>query len=217
MGVLRNPEFIDLLTNYPRPPRFFLRAPDVADNVTSEYLIRGSDGREYKPDDYLLAFASFVQENEDNIAALSILAKHPADWSGEVLAELLDALRLAGPGFTVRTLQEAHARAGHRALADVISIVKHGLDEASDLLTAEERVDRAVGALVARDTLSDEQQAWLSHIRESLVANLSIGRDDFELMPSLARRGGWGRAARVFGGEAALDQLLDELNGAIAA
>jgi type I restriction enzyme R subunit len=46
-----------------------------------------------------------------------------------------------------------------------------------------------------------EQQACLNRIREHLVANLSIGRDDFDAMPVLADAGGWGRANRVFNGQ----------------
>jgi hypothetical protein len=35
----------------------------IEDTVSSTWLIRGADGKEYKPEDYLAAFARFVQEN----------------------------------------------------------------------------------------------------------------------------------------------------------
>lgn len=45
-------------------------------------------------------------------------------------------------------------------------------------------------------------------------ANLSIERDDFELAP-FNREGGLGKVHQVFGAE--LNQIIDELNGALAA
>src|SRR5262249_46134414 len=63
MQVLRNPAFQDLLVNYPRPRRTFVVAYPTEDTVSSSWLIRGADGKEYKPEDYLAAFARFVQEN----------------------------------------------------------------------------------------------------------------------------------------------------------
>ena len=57
---------------------------------------------------------------------------------------------------------------------------------------------------------------WLDRIRDHVRQNLSIEREDFELMPVLADAGGWGAIRRAFG-EAKLDALIHELNEAIAA
>ena len=48
-----------------------------------------------------------------------------------------------------------------------------------------------------------------------MVENLSIDREDFDLMPVFSREGGWTVAGRVFAGR--LEELLHELNEAIAA
>jgi type I restriction enzyme, R subunit len=53
-------------------------------------------------------------------------------------------------------------------------------------------------------------------MRQVMVANLSIERDDFEYQDALSKAGGWGAARRVFG-EQQLATLLTELNEAIAA
>jgi type I restriction enzyme R subunit len=50
----------------------------------------------------------------------------------------------------------------------------------------------------------------MEYIRQHLVQNLSIEPDDFDIIPVLADRGGWGRANRTFDGH--LAELLDELN-----
>ncbi|SKS04803.1 helicase, type I site-specific restriction-modification system restriction subunit [Mycobacteroides abscessus subsp. bolletii] len=83
------------------------------------------------------------------------------------------------------------------------------------MLTAEERVNAAVAKVTADRQLTDEQAKWLEYIRQHLVQNLSIEREDFELIPILSGRGGWGRANRVFDGQ--LDELIKELNKELVA
>jgi hypothetical protein len=60
--------------------------------------------------------------------------------------------------------------------------------------------DRAGGAGVRHPTsgksFTPEQQRWLDHIREHLVENLSIDRNDFDAILVLADAGGWGRRTR---------------------
>src|SRR5580704_16993433 len=63
MTLLQDKVFQDLLMNYPRKERLFIVAHETQDNVSSSWLVRGIDGKEYKPDDYLTAFAQFVREN----------------------------------------------------------------------------------------------------------------------------------------------------------
>ena len=94
-------------------------------------------------------------------------------------------------------------------------MVKHAADDDAPLLTAAERVDAAFTRLRDGRTFTPEQDAWLGRIRQHLIANLSIERDDFDNMPILADAGGWGRANKVFGGE--LAALVETFNEAMAA
>ena len=102
-----------------------------------------------------------------------------------------------------------------KALADIISMVKHAAKGDEPLFTAEERVHRAFIRLTAGRTFALEQQVWLDRIRVHLVENLSIDQDDFEHVPVFARAGGWGRANRTFDNH--LPDVLREINEAIAA
>lgn len=215
MNLLRNPQFQDLLVNYARCKRVFLRAVDYEDTVSSEYLIRDGKGTEYKPEDYLVAFSRFVHENSDKVDAIAILLDRPRDWSAGALAELKDKLATAPERFTVENLQRAHELHYNKALIEIISMVKHAADENQPLFTAEERILRAFAKLTADKSFSDDQQRWLDRIRDHLVANLSIDQDDFLLMPVFEQAGGWVQANRVFDGK--LKDLLAELNEAIAA
>ena len=214
MAPLRNKDVQDLLMNYPRKPRTFLIAYETQDTVTSSWLIRDGKGNEYKPEDYLSAFARFVQENKDQIEAIGILLDRPKDWSTDALSQLRRKLAAAPGRYTVENLQKAHELHYHKALVDIISMVKHAAREKEPLLTAEERVRLAFVKVTRDRTFTEDQRKWLDRIRDHLVENLSIDRDDFDTMPIFTRSGGWGRANKVF--EDQLETLLQDFNAALA-
>ncbi len=215
MKILRDPEFQRLLIEYPRGQRTFIVAPGVVDDVSSEWLIKGGTGQEYKPADYLLAFASFVHDKAEDVRALSILLSRPQEWGAEPLTELRQALTQAPEHFTEANLQRAFHATHHKALVDIISMVKRAALDTSPLLTAEERVTAAVELVAARATLTDEQTRWMDYIRQHLIQNLSIEREDFDAIPVLSDHGGWRRANRAFDGR--LTELLADLNKELVA
>ena len=215
MKLLREPAFQDLLVNYPRPIRSFFRADGYEDHVSSAWLVRDAAGREYKPEDYLEAFAAFVRDNSSKVEAIEILLNRPKAWSTEALAELKTKLSAAPERFTPDALEKAHRLRYDKALVDIISMVKHAAREQEPLLTAEERVSRALDRLSDGRSFTHEQLDWLARIREHLIANLSIDEEDFENVPVLQQAGGWGNANRVFDGK--LAGLLRVFNEAVAA
>jgi type I restriction enzyme, R subunit len=215
MKTLKDEDFQKLLVDYPRPSRTFLVAAGVQDEVSSEWLIKGATGQEYKPADYLTAFEAFVRDNADQVEAISILLSRPQGWGSEPLGELRRVLLQAPEHFTEDNLRRAFEIAHHKALIDIISMVKRAALETSPLYTAEERVNQAVERVVAGRRLTGDQTKWMEYIRQHLVANLSIDREDFNNVPVLLNRGGWGRANRVFDGD--LTDLLDELNRELVA
>ena len=210
MKLLRNPDFQKLLLEYPRAKRTFLTTLEEKDVVTSQKLERY--GKFDNAEDYLDAFSAFVKANADKVAALSVLLQHPRDWRPAVMDELRRTFNQNG--FELEKLQHAHRAKGFKALADVISIVKHASAQQSPLLTAEERVNGAIDKFLSAHNLTTEQTQWLSLVREHLVRNLSMDEEDFDLTPLLEMRGGKAKAKRVFG---ELQTLVVELNEAIAA
>jgi type I restriction enzyme R subunit len=210
MRVLRDGDFQRLMLAYPRPQRTFLVAPSADDTVESQWLIKAGVGQEYKPDDYLSLFVQFVHEHQGEVEALSILLSYPDRWGGEPLRQLREALSQAPGHFTEPNLQRAFQLARHKALADIISMVKNAATATSQLLTADERVAEAVRVVVGDRILTAQQHRWMELIRRHLIANLSIDREDFELVPVLSDRGGWIPANQAFDGE--LEALLAQLN-----
>ena len=201
--------------NYPRPKRVFYVAGAVEDKVESRWLLRDAGGDAYKPEDYLTAFAKFIRDNPAHIEAIGILLSRPRDWGYEPLKELRQKLVTTKERFTVENLQRAHESRYHRALVDIISMVKHAADEHQPLYTAAERVERAFARITANQTFDDAQRAWLDRIRTHLVENLSIDVEDFDLIPIFQREGGLVAARRAFGPR--IDTLIRDLNEAIAA
>ena len=215
MKLLLDKDFQNLLLNYPRPPKRFFVAEESQDAVSSQWMIRDASGQELKPQDYLGAFSQFVKDNPAQIEAISILLARPRDWSTVALKELREKLKQTPQRFSEELLQKAHAIANHKALVDIISMVKHAAEEKQPLLTAQGRVDRAIEKLTAGKAFTPEQQKWLDRIRQHLVVNLTIERGDFDYLPIFADFGGWARADRDFGGR--LATVITEINAAVAA
>lgn len=214
MSFLRDKDFQDLVENYPRAQRTFIVSHDTEDTVSSEWLVRGIDGKEYKPEDYLTAFSEYVRNNPEQIEAIRILRERPKEWSTEVLQELRQKLAATPQRFTVDNLQRAHQIHYQKALADIISMVKHAADGQSPLLTAQERVQAAFTQVTGGHDFSANQEKWLERIRQHLVNNLSIDQEDFEVIPVFSDHGGWAPADRVFDGK--LEGWLEQFNEALA-
>lgn len=100
-------------------------------------------------------------------------------------------------------------------MVDIISMIKNADDRTNPLLTAEERVNRTIDALTKEHTFTPEQLEWLNYIRQHLVINLAIEKDNFDLVPVLERHGGLAKARKIFGNE--LDKIIEEINYRLAA
>jgi type I restriction enzyme R subunit len=210
MKLLKNDKFQKLLQFYERAEKVFLISIEEHDEVTSTTIDRF--GKFDKPEDYLEAFAGFVKENENSIAAFGILLNKPENWQPEVLSEIKDKLR--ENDFSEAVLQMAHARVYQKTLTDIISMLKHAANKQSQLLTANERVERAMHKVTNGKEFNVEQKKWLSLIQQHLLESLTIDENDFEFMPIFGRVGGKGKAKKVFGAQ--FQPLIREINTAIA-
>ncbi len=204
MKVLRSQAFQDLMHNYPRAPKTFVVAYEKEDIVGSEYIFRTVDGKELKPADYLIAFERFVRDNPDHVEALGILLNKPSQFHTKELAELRKKLASRPERFTEENLRRAY----QNDLADIISIIRHAA-KGEPLLTAEDRVDRAIAKVKTRRKFSTGQEEWLQYIRDHLLRNLVIEHEDFNYIP-FSRHGGWQAADKVFEGK--LEPLLETIN-----
>ena len=212
MNILRNEEFQNLLVNFPRNDKSFIRAVDYVDEVTSGRVNR-YDGTSTTTKDYLNEFCEFVKNNKEQVEAIKLLFDSPKDWNTSALKEINDLLKQND--FKVETLQKIYGSVYHKSLVDIISIIKHAVKEDEELLTSEERVTRAINKLKEEIDFSPEQEKWLELIKNHLIENLTIDKDDFELLPVFTRKGGISVAKRIFNG--IFDTIISRLNELIAA
>jgi type I restriction enzyme R subunit len=210
LKLLRDAGFQSLLVNYPRVSQPFVVAEGVEDYVVSGYLIRTGDGKTVRPDDYLAAFEQFVRQNPEHIEAIGILLNRPAEWRTDALRELRERLEAHPQRFTEQSLRRAY----QHELADIISMVKHAA-QGEPLLSAQERVERAMARVCAGKVFTLEQERWLDLIRNHLVQNLAVDRQDLQLL-TFARAGAtWERLNHDFGGR--LEAVMAQVNEAMAA
>jgi predicted Rossmann fold flavoprotein len=183
--------------------------PDETFETAERWLIQSTSQR---PRASMLNHLSERLPERVAAAILQHVGIDPATTAGQLARDLRRAL--VQNQFDERKLQEAHKIASHKALADVISIVKHAAQGQEPVLTAEERVNQAMNKLIAKSKFTTEQLQWLSLVREQLIKNLTIDEDDFDNTPLLQGRGGSAKAKRVFG---KLNLLVAQLNEAVAA
>lgn len=212
MEILRNKEFQRLLLEYDRAKSPFYIAYDNKDTVESEYVFKIND-KQLKPADYLVAFSKFVNENKIKIDALSILFSNPRKWNLKAIEEIRQAMKQNS--FDEKQVQKAHELSGHKSMADIISIIKNAENESNQLLTAEERVNQVIESLIRGHTFNPEQLQWLGYIKEHLIINLAIEKDNFDLVPILENHGGLSKVRKIFGNE--LEKIIEEINFKLAA
>lgn len=211
LKVLTDDKFIDLLNNYPRPPKRFIRAIEHEDTVSSEYVFRTTDGRDLKPEDYIVQFERFVKDNPEHIEAISIILNKPNGWNTEALKELRKGLAQQPERFTEDNLRRAYKY----PLADIISMVKHAAKD-EPLLSAKERVDLAMEKVMGENKITDKQEKWLELIKLHLIENLTIEKEDFDEMPIFVNLGGSFKKINVdFDGK--LEPFITEINSTIPA
>ena len=160
-----------------------------------------------------MAISAFVSKKSDKSETLKVLVKKTKGWRPEVLEGLRQALR--EKSIDEPRLQAAHKLVHHKALADIISMVRHAVREEEPILTAEERVSKVLARLQDEHDFTEEQEKWLGYIRDHLVKHLTVSREDFDDQPIFQRRGGLGRAQQIFKSE--FMPLIGQINTLIAA
>jgi len=202
--LLKNESFQYQLKHYDRVKNDFLLAIQQEDEVTSEYYSIVVNGKEYKPDDYLNSFKEFLKNEPDSIEALSILLKRPKDLNTDLLDQLRQKLSARPEQFSVKNLRKAY----HNNLADIIGMIRAALSDQEPLPT-ESRVGRAMEAIMAEKSFSEEEKKWLHWIANHLTSNLLIEKRHFTSIP-FSKKGGWKKADETFGGK--LEEIIVELN-----
>lgn len=173
------------------------------------------------------AFADYLREHRDEIAALDFFYQQPYQrrpLTFAMIEELHDALSRPPLMLTTERLWSAYARVQasqvkgadtRRQLTDLVALVRFALGLDDELKPFADSVDKRFQAWIFRHnaqratSFTDEQTQWLRLIKDHIASSCSISREDFDYA-QLAARGGLQKAWGVFGEQ--LDGLLAEMN-----
>jgi len=174
------------------------------------------------------SFQQFIEDNKDEITALQIFYSKPygeRHLTLKQIKELAEAIEKPPLHITPSRLWQAYEQLNRskvkgagakKLLTDIISLLRFATHESDVLEPFTETVNERFQAwldLQGRD-FTPEQREWLELIKNHISTSLGIEEDDFDYTP-FQERGGLLRARQVFGDE--LDEIMDELNGALAA
>lgn len=175
------------------------------------------------------AFADFIAQHHDEIAALEVVYSQP--WKANVwtvLKRLRDEIARPPRSWSIPGLWEAYARVeagrvrgtgGAKAVADLYQLVRHALGEKPLLEPFREQVEARYQTWLSEQaaagiTFTAEQRQWLDAVRDHVASSLLVAREDLQESP-FATMGGLAKARRLFGER--LETLLDELNRSLVA
>ncbi|MDP2308623.1 MAG: type I restriction-modification enzyme R subunit C-terminal domain-containing protein [Pseudomonadota bacterium] len=176
------------------------------------------------------AFKAYCADHREELEALQVLYERPyaQRLTRKQLVELAGDIKRPPRQWTSESLWAAYERVESgrvrgaskgKVMTDLISLVRHALGVDAELVSyaeqAQERFDGWLQQQANRGRrFTPEQMGWLELIRDRIVVDLEVQKDDLDDMP-FAERGGLGKAWSLFGDE--LEGIVDELNVAVGA
>lgn len=160
-----------------------------------------------KPQDYLDAFAAYVNEHKDRIEAIRIACTKPSDMTRAQLREL--KLELDKERFSESSLNEAaSAVSNERIVADIIAFVRRAVLK-TPLISHDERVKMAFSKLTTVRRFNKIQLDLLEKIKTYMLHESILNTETFEA-PVFKMDGGFARFNKKFDGQ--LAEIIREIN-----
>lgn len=164
-------------------------------------------GTAARPEDFLDSFTSYVRNNVNTIAALTLVVQRPRELTRAELREL--RLELDRLGYSEANLRRAWQDAKNEEIAaSIIGFVRQAaIGDA--LIPFDERVRNAMKRIYASRAWTDPQRKWLARIAEQVEREIVVDREAFDREPFEAH-GGFRRLNKVFDGK--LENLISDIN-----
>lgn len=161
-----------------------------------------------KPEDYLDAFAAYIQTNLNEIAALNIVCTRPKELTRESLKTL--RLTLDREGFTTQQLNTAVSQMTNEEItADIISLIRR-YAIGSALISHEARIRKAVDKLKKAHNFSKQELNWIARMEKYLMEESVLNVSVFDEDGRFKAQGGFAKINKVFGNK--LESIVLELN-----
>lgn len=164
-------------------------------------------GNTERPQDYLDAFARYINENRDKIEAIRIACTKPSDMTRAQLREL--KLMLDKENFTESNLNNATSTVKNEEIvADIISYIRQAVLH-TPILNHDARVKAAFAKLIAVHHFNKMQMDLLEKIKTYMLHESILNRETFDA-PAFRMDGGFARFDKKFEGK--LIEIIRELN-----
>ncbi len=161
-----------------------------------------------RPEDYLDAFASYVKNNMNEVAALNIICTRPKDLTRESLKSL--RLALDREGFTEQQLNTAiKEMTSEEVAADIISLIRR-YAIGSALISHEARIRHAVEKLKRAHSFSKQELSWIERMEKYLMNESVLNIAVFDEEERFKAKGGFAKINKVFQNK--LESVVLELN-----
>jgi len=160
-----------------------------------------------KPEDYLEAFAKFVNENKDTIEAIRIACTKPSDMTRAQLKEL--KLALDKQNFTESNLNQAISTVKNEEIvADIIAHVRRAVLH-TPIRNHEEKVKMAFKKLIEENSFNKMQLDLLEKIKTYMLHESLLNKETFDA-PAFKMEGGYARFDKKFAGR--LAEIIRQIN-----
>lgn len=168
---------------------------------------RGYGKHNKQPGDYLEDFRKYINDNQNKIRALALLATSPEKITRQNLKEL--KLLLDEQGFSETYLNSAWKDVRREdILADIISFINNAVKD-EPLVAHEDRIRLAVNKIRHSRNWNPLQKRWLDIIEKQLINDSVLQKEDFN-KGSLQKQGGFKKVDQIFEGR--LEEILAEIN-----
>lgn len=202
----------------------------VIDELTADEVVSiGFDIR--RATELTEQFRAFLTQEQDRLAALSILYNRPhaaRRLTYAMLQELRDAM--ARPPWLLndatlwacyRRLHAGLTRSPAGLLTDLVGLVRYAIGDRAELEPLGPDVARRFELWLGREKkagrdYSDEQLAWLRLMRDWVAGNVEVTMADLREVSDFTAKGGAARARQLFGADR-LTLLVDELTETLVA
>lgn len=209
-------QIVDWLSDKPDAGRILDWNPDkgkgfwmpVSEHTDQVREITTGYGTGVKPADFLDSFVSFVRENANEIAALTVVLQRPKELTRAQLREL--RLQLDKEGFSETSLRRAWSETTNQDIAaSIIGFVRQAA-LGDPLIPYEDRVKAAMERTLSNRSWSTIQKKWFRRICEQYIQEIVVDRDSLDSGQFKIDAGGFSRLNKVFNGQ--LEVLLAEFN-----
>lgn len=194
-----------------RQPLIISYHQDELRRVERGYGVSESGQPYGKPEDYLDSFKAFLQNNQNQIAALTVVVQRPRDLTRQQLKEL--RILLDNAGYSETALRSAWRDSTNEDIAaSIIGFIRQAaLGDA--LIPYNDRVDLALKKILASQNWTPPQRKWLERIGKQLKVEVIVDREALDQGQFKTQGGGFDRLNKLFNGqlEAILTNIRDRL------